>query len=87
MIKKVEGNNFRTRTVNSKPKWRLPNPPKYPEWFDKRCHYLDGLYSSLVHYQPKFCLEIGTHKGDNSTLVFQKYFDTHMPDGRLITLS
>lgn len=86
MIKKVDGNNFKTRVVNSGPKWRLPHPPKYPKWFNKRCHYLDGLYSSLVYFKPKYCLEIGTHKGDNSTAIFQKYFDDHMPEGVLITL-
>ena len=86
MIKKIDGNNFKTRVVNSSRKWRLPNPSKYPQWFDKRCHYLDGLYSSLVHFKPKYCLEIGTHKGDNSTAIFQKYFDDYMPDGILITL-
>jgi hypothetical protein len=86
MIKKIEGNNFRTRVVNSGPKWRLPWPPKYPQWYNKRCHYLDGLYSSLVHFKPKYCLEIGTHKGDNSTAVFQKYFNKFMPEGVLITL-
>lgn len=46
--------------------------------------YLDALYSSLVHYRPKLCLEIGTHTG-NSARIFQKYFDEYMPDGRLIT--
>ena len=86
MIKKIVGNSFRTRIVNSGPKWRLPHSPKYPQWFNKRCHYLDGLYSSLVHFRPKYCLEIGTHKGDNSTAIFQKYFDDHMPEGVLITL-
>ena len=35
---------------------------------------------------PKYCLEIGTHKGDMSTAIFQKYFDNHRPDGLLITL-
>ena len=86
MINKINGNSFRPRTVNSGPKWRLPHSPKYPQWFNKQCHYLDGLYSSLVHFKPKYCLEIGTHKGDNSTAVFQKYFDEHMKDGKLITL-
>lgn len=86
MIKKIEGNHFKTRTVNSGPKWRLPHPPKYPQWYNKTCHYLDGLYSALIHYKPKYCLEIGTHKGDNSTQVFQKYFNDFMPEGRLITL-
>ena len=46
--------------------------------------YLDALYSSLVHFQPKVCLEIGTHTG-NSTRVFQKYFDDYQPEGILIT--
>ena len=86
MIKNTSNNNFKTRTINSKAKWRLPNPPKYPQWFNKQCHYLDALYSSLVHFKPKYCLEIGTHMGDNSTKVFQKYFDNHMPEGLLITL-
>ena len=78
--------NFKTRTVNSGPKWRLPWPPKYPDYYDKQCHYLEGLYSTLVHLKPKYCLEIGTHKGDNSTAIFQKYFDDHCPEGLLITL-
>ena len=86
MIKRIEEESFKTRRINSASKWRLSRPPKYKDWFDKDCHYLSALYSSLVHYKPKYCLEIGTHKGDNSTLIFEKYFENHMPDGHLVTL-
>jgi len=48
------------------------------------CYYLKALYSTLVHFRPKVCLEIGTHTGKSSR-VFQKYFDDYMPDGLLIT--
>jgi hypothetical protein len=86
MIIDEKSYGFKTRTVNSGPKWRLPWPPKYPDYYNKTCHYLDALYSTLVQMNPKYCLEIGTHKGDMSTAVFQKYFNEHRSDGLLITL-
>lgn len=49
------------------------------------CFYLKALYNTLVTFKPKYCIEIGTHYGDNSTPVFQQYFDEHMPDGLLVT--
>jgi hypothetical protein len=75
-----------TRVVNSKLRWRLPTQPRFPSFFNKECYYLDALYSTLVELNPRFCLEIGTHDGKNSTRVFQKYFSEVRPDGRLITL-
>ncbi len=47
-------------------------------------YYRDALYATLVALKPKYCLEIGTHKGD-SAAVFQEYFNNYMPDGLLIT--
>ena len=47
-------------------------------------YYLDGLYATLQHYSPKYCVEIGTNHG-RSARVFQKYFDEHEPNGMLIT--
>lgn len=46
--------------------------------------YRDALFSTLVHLQPKLCLEIGTHYGGSSA-VFQEYFNKFCPDGRLVT--
>lgn len=49
-----------------------------------KCHYLWGLYATLVKFRPKYCLEIGTHKG-NTAKVFQKYFDKYETNGMLVT--
>lgn len=46
--------------------------------------YRDALFSTLVHLQPKLCLEIGTYYGGSSA-VFQEYFDKFQPEGLLVT--
>ena len=79
---------FRTRTINSASKWwkKHTRPPLYPQYYNQECHYLDGLYTTLLTLKPKYCLEIGTHDGMGSTKVFEKYFNEHEPDGCVITL-
>jgi len=74
---------FNLRKVNGKTR---KSNLKYPENFNKECHYLEALYSTLIQIKPKYCIEIGTHKGDNSTKVFQEYFDNYCNEGLLITL-
>lgn len=71
-----------TRTVNGKSR----NKSRFPDYHNKTCHYLDALYATLVQLRPRYCLEIGTHDGCNSTLVFHEYFKNLMHDGHLITL-
>jgi cephalosporin hydroxylase len=46
--------------------------------------YRSALYETLKYLRPKYCLEIGTNHGA-SAIVFQRYFDEYMEDGRLIT--
>jgi predicted O-methyltransferase YrrM len=48
------------------------------------CHYLKALFNTLVEFKPRVCIEIGTNTG-NTTKVFQRYFDQHMPSGLLVT--
>lgn len=76
---------YGTRIVSNSSKKKIVNK-RFPEFSDKTCHYLDALWSSLVYYRPKYCLEIGTHDGVNSTRVFSEYLREYQPDGFLVTL-
>lgn len=76
---------YGTRIVSNSRKKNIPNK-RFPQFSDKTCHYLDALWSTLLHYRPKFCIEIGTHDGANSTQVFTDYLREYQPDGHLITL-
>ena len=81
-------NKYPKRIVNLGSRWwkNHKKPPRYPAYYDKKCVHLHALYSTLLQLKPKYCLEIGTHTGLNSTKVFEKYFNDHQPDGCLITL-
>jgi predicted O-methyltransferase YrrM len=68
--------------INKQKEFDVPTRRVVPG--EDKCYYLKALYSTLVHFRPKTCLEIGTHRGD-STSVFQRYFDEYMPDGLLVT--
>jgi len=87
---KIEENHygFHPRRINSASKWdqKYDHDPIYPEYYDKKCHYLDALYATLVQLKPNYCLEIGTHDGKGSTRVFEKYLKEVNPDAHLITL-
>jgi len=74
-MKKISPNNYDRQYENHN---RLVSPQK------KACHYKKALFNTLVELRPKFCLEIGTHKG-SSAEVFQNYFDKFEPNGLLVT--
>jgi len=76
------------RRINSAKKWsrRQSPPPRFPDFFDKGCHYMTALWASLLQIRPRYCLEIGTHDGLNSTRIFTEYLEKYQPDGILITV-
>jgi len=76
------------RRINSANKWqsRHKGPPRFPQYYDKDCHYMTGLWATLLQLKPRYCLEIGTHDGTNSTRVFSEYLRLYRPDGALVTV-
>jgi len=50
----------------------------------KEHFYHSALYNTLLTLQPRTCLEIGTWFG-GTVRVFERYFEEHQPDGRLVT--
>jgi len=50
----------------------------------KNKYYKQALWSTLEHLKPQYCLEIGTYQFGTAE-VFQDYFDTYMPEGKLVT--
>jgi hypothetical protein len=53
----------------------------------KQCFPNTALLATLIALKPKYCLEIGTNKGDkvSSSQVFFDYFNYYQEDGYLIT--